>query len=296
MPVALVLTVLLASGPWQGTWETTYGTVVMTQDGSAVSGFYDMGGPAAIEGTVRPDGRLVFTYTEPSAAGEGWFELSSDSLSFSGMWREEGSTGWTAWEGARTASGLQQARWLVVLEVEWQTSMAEPEFSFGRMLETFFARVAGVEVRHRYFHGLSDLRRFCTEAAALPGDVYLIIACHATEEGLGTPSGTLAAADAASALECFDERLRLVHMSACLVMDGDYPKVLLRSLEHRPVVSGYTESVDWAESAALEMLYLSLVLERGEEPADAAEAIQRMVHAAGPPGGPLSKTGFTWAD
>jgi len=292
---AVLLAALLASGPWQGTWETTYGTVVMTQEGNGVTGFYDMGGTATIDGVARSGGRLEFTYTEPAASGEGWFELSSDSLSFSGMWRPHDSAEWAEWQGARAGAGLQ-SRWLVVLEVEWQGSMTDSEFSFGRMLEPFFARVEGVEVRHRFFHDCEDLQRFCTEAAALPGDVYLLLACHATDQGLETPDGTITAVQLADALGPFDQRLRLVHMSACLVMRGNFSKSILASLEHPAVVSGYTESVDWAESAALEMLYLSLILERGEEPADAARAMQRLIRAGAASGAPLAETGFTWVE
>jgi len=293
-----LLVVLTASGPWQGTWETTYGTLVLTQDGASVRGFYTVGGTATIEGMVTPGGRMVFTYSEPAASGEGWFELSGDSLAFSGMWRAEGATAWATWEGIRAGQGSLQARWLVVLEVEWQESLAEEEFSFGEMLGAFFARIDGVEVRHRFVHSPEDIRRFCTEAAMLPGDVYLVLAAHATESGLATPAGTVTPALLADALDPFGDNLRLVHLSACLAMAGATPKSLLREVGGNGlVVSGYTESVDWTESAVVEMLYLSLILEKGLAPAEAAAAVEAvLLGAASADAGVLTGTGFSWAD
>lgn len=293
-----LVALVAASAPWQGTWETTYGTLVLTQEGREVSGFYDLGGPATIEGTVTSGGRMVFTYHEPTASGEGWFELSGDSLAFSGMWREQGGSGWSRWEGIRSGEGSLQRDWLVVLEVEWQESMSAPEYSFGQMLDAFFARLEGVEVRHRFVHDPGDLRRFCREAALLPGDVYLVLAAHATESGLQTPGGTVAPAQLAEALQPFGAKLRLVHMSACLAMAGSTPSSLLREVGGEGlVVSGYTRSVDWAESAVVEMLYLSLVLERGLAPAEAAAAVEKALQGvAGSPAGVLDETGFDWAE
>ena len=293
-----LLLVLTASGPWQGTWETTYGTLVLTQDGASVRGFYTMGGTATIEGIVTSGGRMVFSYSEPVASGEGWFELSGDSLAFSGMWREAGASGWTPWEGIRWGEGSLSAHWLVVLEVEWQGALTEPEFSFGEMLRTFFARIEGVEVRHRFVHSLDDIRRFCAEAAMLPGEVYLVLAAHATESGLATPAGTVTPAQLADALDPFGDNLRLVHLSACLAMAGATPKSLLREVGGNGlVVSGYTESVDWSESAVVEMLYLSLILEKGLAPARAAEAVEALLlGAASAEAGVLAGTGFSWSD
>ena len=294
----ILLMVLTASGPWQGSWETTYGTLVLAQDGASVRGFYTMGGTATIEGVVTPGGRMVFSYSEPAASGEGWFELSADSLAFSGMWRAEGATAWTPWEGIRAGQGGLQAHWLVVLEVEWQESLAEEEFSFGEMLEAFFARIDGVEVRHRFVHSPEDIGRFCTEAAMLSGDVYLVLAAHATESGLATPAGTVTPALLVDALDPFGDNLRLVHLSACLAMAGTTPKSLLQEVGGNGlVVSGYSESVDWTESAVVEMLYLSLILEKGLTPAEAAAAMEALLlGAVSADAGLLTNTGFSWAN
>lgn len=83
----LILVALLATADFSGSWDTTYGRMVLTQNGTEVTGYYSYGGISTIEGTVEPSGRLVFTYTEADAHGEGWFELADGRIS--GMWRPE---------------------------------------------------------------------------------------------------------------------------------------------------------------------------------------------------------------
>jgi hypothetical protein len=84
-----------------GAWDTTYGRLTLTQEGDQVKGYYLTNGRRAIvEGTVEK-GKLTFRYQEPSAAGEGWFELAADGHSFQGRWRERGETEWEAWAGKR---------------------------------------------------------------------------------------------------------------------------------------------------------------------------------------------------
>ena len=78
---------------FSGAWDTTYGFLEIEQDGQSVTGTYTYGGGSTIAGTVA-DGRLTFRYTEPTAAGEGWFELDPSNESFSGSWHEDGSTDW----------------------------------------------------------------------------------------------------------------------------------------------------------------------------------------------------------
>jgi alkaline phosphatase D len=56
-----------------GTWETTFGTLTLTQDGKQVKGAYSLGGgDCSLEGQVGKT-RLTFRYKEPDAQGEGWF-------------------------------------------------------------------------------------------------------------------------------------------------------------------------------------------------------------------------------
>ncbi|NLP06136.1 hypothetical protein GX411_09330 [Candidatus Fermentibacteria bacterium] len=301
----LLLAALAAAGggtgqgipDFSGTWETTYGTLVLNQDGSSVSGFYLMGGMCTVEGSVEASGRLVFTYEEPSASGEGWFELAPDGASFSGQWRARGSSTWSGWEGYRSGSEGAGSKWLVILETEWQDRLDEQEYSFGDMLEAWFARLDGVSVRHRFVHDTDDLELFCAQAAMLPGEVFLVFSSHATEEGIALSEGTAGAREIIEAIEPCGN-LAMIHFSSCLVMNGSIPRQILSSRRDWPegfVVSGYTTSVDWAGSALLEFLYLNLILESGLPPARAAEAVLETLDYAGSSSGScMDAAGFTW--
>ncbi|MBD3370313.1 hypothetical protein GF402_08130 [Candidatus Fermentibacteria bacterium] len=280
--LALTLPVQSDGPDWSGRWVTTYGDMMLTQEDDSVHGYYTYGGLSTIEGRVDRTGRLNFEYTEAAASGEGWFELSEGGQSFSGRWRQSGSTAWSSWEGYR--AGSEGGKWLVVLEAEWQSGMSEAEYSFGEMLRAFLSRLDSVRVRHRFVHDAADLRRFCAEASMLPGDVYLLLAAHATEEGIELAEGTCSASSLSRALQSFQGNLRLVHFSACLVMNGPLPDKLLRELnEDNPdlVISGYTRDVDWALSAVLEMFYLDLILGKGHSPGEAAEILLQSIDAAG---------------
>ena len=284
---------------FSGSWETTYGTLVLSQEGSSVSGYYVMSGMCTVEGTIDGSGRLVFTYTEPSASGEGWFDLSEDGTAISGEWRADGSSVWAPWEGTRSGAGDESARWLVILEAEWQSGMDEPEYSFGEMLAAFFARVEGVRVRHRFIHDRSDLQLFALEAASLPGSVYLLLSCHASESGISLADETLDGRAIAEALApC--RNLALLHFSSCLVMGGGLPGRIMSSRNDWNddfIISGYTKSVDWAGSAIIEFFYLDCMLEKGLPPAEAARAVLGTLDYAGEsPGGWMDAAGFTWIE
>ena len=86
----LALITLLATSNFSGTWETTYGDMVLEQNGNSVTGWYSYGTMSAIEGTVTDGGKLMFTYDEGTASGSGWFVLSESGSSFAGEWRAEG--------------------------------------------------------------------------------------------------------------------------------------------------------------------------------------------------------------
>ncbi len=176
---------------FSGTWETTYGTLFLQQDNSVVTGYYTLDGYSTVEGTVGRGGKLIFTYSEPTASGEGWFELSDDCMSISGLWRPDGGGQWFEWEGYRAGAGVASSNWLVILESEWQSSLSEQEYSFGEMLEAWFARVPGVTVRHRFIHDVDDLTTFCLESSGLPGELYLVIASHGSSSGIELASGTV---------------------------------------------------------------------------------------------------------
>jgi hypothetical protein len=109
---------------FSGRWFTTFGTMELTQDGLRVNGIYEFQAQrCTIDGTIR-DGHLHFTYQEPTAAGEGWFELSRHGR-FVGEWRPHGTEKWSAWTGHREFDGI------------WETSFGllklvqEPERVFG---------------------------------------------------------------------------------------------------------------------------------------------------------------------
>ncbi|OPL18974.1 MAG: hypothetical protein AVO35_03325 [Candidatus Aegiribacteria sp. MLS_C] len=305
LPLLLLVSSLRALFPFgdlpdfSGTWETTYGTLVLYQEGGEVTGYYTLGGYSTVEGTVDRDGRLVFTYREPSASGEGWFDLLDGGTRLDGEWRPEGGGTWYEWEGVRAGSGMEPSMWLVVLEAEWQSSLLEQEYSFGEMLATWFARVPGVEVRHRFVHDPDDLAAFGLESSGLPGELYLVIASHGTSSGVELASGTVSADEFIRALEpC--RNLAMVHFSCCEIMSGGLPRAILSSRGDWPegfVVSGYTRSVDWAASGMIEIYYLDLILENGLPPAEAAAAVLEDIDFSGTTStGTMEGAGFTWQE
>jgi hypothetical protein len=96
----------LSACDWTGTWSTSYGTMRLTQSGSAVSGDYewDQGQiTGAVSGNV-----LQGTWNEapsrqpPSDAGEIVFTMGADCRTFTGEWRYDASGEWQAgWSGER---------------------------------------------------------------------------------------------------------------------------------------------------------------------------------------------------
>lgn len=269
---------------YSGNWETTYGQMMLSSDGSNVSGWYDYGGISVIEGTIDDQGRFVFTYTESDASGRGWFALSDDGLSFTGQWQPDGDHNWYSWEGYRYDGTART--WLVILESEWQESLSEGEYAFGDMLEEWFSRLPTVEVRHRYVHDAADVRSFCLEAAMLPGSVYLVIASHGTSAGLDLAGGTVSPFEMAEAVTPMDN-LALIHFSCCEIMAGRTPEAVLSTRRSWPdgfVVSGYDRSVDWGASAIIEFYYLNMMLENGLTAEQAASAVLSDIGFAGASG------------
>src|SRR5579871_1467329 len=85
---------------FSGEWQTTFGSMRLTQQRDKVTGKYIcMGADCAIAGTIR-DGRFVFTYQEPDVRGEGWFELIRGGRGFRGEYQPEGGKS-DRWEGER---------------------------------------------------------------------------------------------------------------------------------------------------------------------------------------------------
>ena len=303
LTMILAFTMLAAAAgqtaDFSGTWETTYGTLFLQQDNSDVTGYYDMGGYCSVEGTVNSSGRLVFIYVEPNAAGEGWFELTDDAMAFTGEWRPDGGGEWFGWEGFRAGAGMAPSNWLVVLEAEWQESMTEGEYSFGEMLDAWFARVPGVSVRHRFVHDAQDVASFCLECSALPGNLYLVIASHGSSSGVSLPGGTLTPEQLIQALvPCTN--ISMLHFSCCEVMAGATPSRVLASRQSWPegfVVSGYSNSVDWAASGILEIFYFNQILEMGLPPSEAAQSVMDEIGFAGDqPTEWMDAAGFEWLE
>ena len=85
-------------------WETSYGRMVLSQEGNKVTGKYDhyngelsgMVNGKNLRGNWRQTA-LFFT-----DSGEMIFEMSDDGRSFSGRWRRGSSSSWTHnWTGTR---------------------------------------------------------------------------------------------------------------------------------------------------------------------------------------------------
>jgi len=93
------------TGGWAGTWDTNWGTMVLTQIGNQVDGTYtwDSG---QISGTVS--GNVLTgswaeapTYSPPDDAGDVVLTISPDGQTLSGQWRYDSTGSWYGWSGTR---------------------------------------------------------------------------------------------------------------------------------------------------------------------------------------------------
>ena len=97
---------------WSGTWDTSWGTMYLTQSLGKVTGTYDYQG-GKIEGYISKNlsgNILVGTWSEhpsyapPDDAGDIEFIMSPDSNSFTGRWRYGSSGDWYSdWTGTRVS-------------------------------------------------------------------------------------------------------------------------------------------------------------------------------------------------
>lgn len=279
---------------FDGLWQTSFGRLRLVVDGGRASGLYDYGDGGYIDGKVSGR-KLEFRYREETAAGEGDFELSADGKSFTGRWRKDGKGKWGSWEGARVVP-VSGRSWLVVTEARWEGGLADREYSFGEMLRAFFARTSAVQFRHRFFTDEKSLTRWLREASLLAEPTVLLISSHGSPEGISVSGGVVGPAAIADALR-FARNLRLLHLDACLTMQGAFPGDLMRRLGSAAVfpVSGYTTSIDWAASAISDFMYLDLILSREYSPAEAADRLGRLLPytaAATVMGAPFDSLGF----
>ena len=88
--------------------------------------------------------------------------------------------------------------WLVILEARWEESLADREYAYGTMLESYFARMQNVECRHRFFDDADSLARVCSEIPFLPEPAVVVIASHGSEEGLAVGSRRISAGEIAA--------------------------------------------------------------------------------------------------
>ena len=279
---------------FDGIWESSFGRLRLVQEESRIFGRYEGCGSSTIEGALV-DGRFSFHYKEPKAAGEGWFAIDPSMESFAGEWRPEGAANWSPWIGRRVRAQADRT-WLLVLEAHWQSSIAEQEYSFGRMLTEFFARYKHLAVRHRFFDDEDGLERWCRELLYFPEPAVVLIASHGTPEGINVQGRTIDSKRVIDSLK-YAENLKLLHFSACLVMKegeaGDFAKRIAGSAPFP--ISGYTTSVDWGGSAIIEFNFLDMILGKGMPPKLAAEQLLKLVGFAGdeaPEGSPYSAAGF----
>ncbi len=265
---------------FQGLWETNFGRMRLRQSEQTVTGRYAYAHGSRIEGVLK-DGKLQFTYTEPNAQGEGWFELSGDGQRFSGQWREKGGAAWKPWNGrrVRVEPGIM---WLVVVEANWETSLADHEYSFGQMLRTYFARDTRVRVRHRFFSDEASLKRWLSEVTYLAEPVVISLSTHGLANGIPSGGKIVGASSLAECLRDCDH-VKLFHFSSCLAMKDQLADDIMKELGTSATfpISGYATSVDWAGSAVIEFMYFDLLLCRRLQPKEAAEQLVKLLPYAG---------------
>ena len=296
---------------FDGVWDTTFGPLRLIQEPDRVVGIYELQeGGASLEGQLRSSetpakasrlsasetpldaaqgttgttqgeaSRLAFRYQGPTSQGEGWFELDESQWCFHGKWRVAGARSWEPWVGQRVFP-TANLKWLVVLEAHWQRVLQEENYSLGGMLREFFARVPGLEVRHRFFASEADLESWCREILCVPEPVVLVVATHGTPEGLCGHRGILRP-DALTKTLRYANNVDVLHFSACYLgngSDGGFARSLCRELPFP--ISGYAAYADWAASALVDFTYLDMILEHGLTPEEAAGQVKQLLPFAG---------------
>jgi hypothetical protein len=284
--------------PWQGwrdfdgLWDTSLGRLRLVQDAGRVWGSSEWDATARLGGDIEESRRLPFRLEALKLQGRGIIELDPPGYALSGEWVEDG-------QPARPLDGQRAMprpglTWLVVLEAHWQRALDDNEFAFGQMLHELFARVPRAQVRHRFYHDEGSLLHWCRQLLYLPEPAVLVITGHGETSGLTVGGKIVALTGIIDSLRLADG-LRLLHFSSCLV--GQDAGQALREAPFP--VSGYTTTVDWAQSALTEFIYLDMILEKGLAPAEAARQLLQLVRFAGSedlPGSPYRPAGFCFVD
>jgi len=273
---------------FDGLWDTPLGRLRLVQEAGRVWGSSEFDAAARLEGDIEHSGRLPFRLEGPRINGRGFLELDPFGYMLGGEWVQDG-------QPARPLPGQRVMpkpglTWLVVLEAHWQRTLDDSEFAFGHMLHELFARLPRALVRHRIYHDEASLLHWCRQLLYLPEHAVLVITGHGETSGLTVDGRIIGLAGIVDSLRLVDS-LQLLHFSSCLVGQD-----AAQALREAPFpVSGYTTSVDWAQSALTEFIYLDMILEKGLAPANAAEQLLRLVRFAGTedlPGSPYRAAGF----
>ena len=261
--------------PFTGLFETNWGRLRLTQTpDERVTGRYSGG---RLEGDVVDD-QLVFDYQQEGSVGSGWFRVGEGGA-LEGEWESDSGSG--PWTGQRVLPEPGVV-WLVILEAQWETSLAEVEYSFGDMLRTFFQRMPNVRVRHRRVLDREDYLRAAAEISFLAEPTALWLSGHGSAGRLAIEGGGIGAEEIHETLR-HAENIFLVHFSSCEMMVTGVVETIREDLPttRALTISGYGAPVDWGASAVLEILYLDLVLGRGITPRDAARILTDELRFAG---------------
>jgi hypothetical protein len=286
--------------PWQGwrgydgLWDTSLGRLRLVPDGGRVWGSSELDVLVRLEGDLEPGGRLAFRMDGPALKGGGYFDLDATGYLLDGEWSEDGHAAATIrGQRAMPRPGLT---WLVVLEAHRQRVLDDNEFTLGRTLHEMFSRLRWTQVRHRFFSDEASLLRWCRQLVYLPEPSVLVVSGHGETQG-GTRDRTdggtgIALASMMDSLRLADG-LKLLHLASAASLAA---QEAVRALQGAPFpVSGYTGSVDWAQCALAELVFLDMILDKGLAPERAAEQLPRLVRFAGAeslPGSPYRPAGF----
>jgi hypothetical protein len=278
--------------PWlgwrgfDGLWDTSIGRLRLIEGDDGVKALHEFAGAQL---TCKRDGaNLKIHLASGTVSGSGTIALDPLGARFSGEWQDTGQAP-RPFDGARVMSrpGLN---WLVVLEAHWQRALEDAEFAFGRMLTELFARIPRVQVRHRYYHDEGSLLHWCRQLLFVAEPIVLVITGHGEANGLSVNGQIVPLRGLIDSLRSADA-VQLLHFSSCLV--GQDSEKVFGDIAFP--VSGYTTSVDWAESALTEFIYLDMMLEKALRPHEAAAQLIKLVRFAGDeptPGSPYHPAGF----